>query len=115
MLNLRRAAIRPNHGDNVESASPIVKIVRHEEIVGRVFDPAPLMGANRFLGILALVARACFDLDEYDRPILRTDQVDLAGRAPVVLGKQAIFSARQVALDQALTALAQCMTSVTPR
>ncbi len=115
MLNLRRAAIRPYHGHNVESASPIVKIMLHEEIVGCVFDPSPLVGANRFLGILGLVAGPRLDLDKHDRPSLRTDQIDLAGRASVVLGKHAIFSARQIALGHALTALAQCMTSITPR
>ena len=115
MLNLRRAAIRPYHGHNVESASPIVKIMLHEEIVGGVFDPSPLVRANRFLRILGLIARTRLHLDEHDRPTLTADQVDLAGRAAVVLGKHAIFSARQKAKSQALTALAQCMTPITPR
>lgn len=84
MLDPDRSAALLVDRHQIEAARAVMRLSDSDKIPSRMLDPPPLIGSHGVSRIRGLITRARLDFDEDEEFLPRTDQVDLAGHAPVV-------------------------------
>jgi hypothetical protein len=102
VLNPRRFTARPQNGEQIESARPVLPRMLRKKTPSSLLDASPLGWSQSLLQIRRVVTGPGLDLNKDDRVLLRAHEVDLSGGATVVSNENAVAVAPQIARGDAL-------------